>query len=42
MEYVSANAAKSGKSVSPKVGKMARTPLGAFFNIPQRQYIFTF
>ncbi len=23
MEYVSANAAKSGKSVSPKVGKMA-------------------
>ncbi len=35
MQYVSANAAKSGKSVSPKVGKMARTPLAAFFNIPK-------
>ena len=31
MEYVSANAAKSGKSVSPMVGKVARTPLAAFF-----------
>jgi len=32
--YVSANGAKSAKSVSPKVGKMARTPLAAFFIIP--------
>jgi hypothetical protein len=32
--YLGANAVKSGKSVSPKVGKMARTPLAAFFNIP--------
>jgi len=31
---VSANGAKSAKSVSPKVGKMARTPLAAFFIIP--------
>ncbi len=36
IEYVSANAGKSGKSVSPKVGKMVRTPLAAFFNIPNR------
>ncbi len=43
MKYVSATAAKSGKSVRPKVGKMTtvsvrsqRTPLAAFFNIPLR------
>ena len=35
MEYVSSNVAKSDTSVSPKVGKRARTPLAAFFNIPQ-------
>ena len=42
MEYVSANAAKSGKSVSPKVEKGPRTPLAdpsarlraCFFNTP--------
>ena len=31
---VSANVAKSDTSVSPNVGKRARTPLAAFFNIP--------
>ncbi len=35
MEYVSANAAKSGTSVSPKVGNTARTSLAAFSTFPK-------
>ncbi len=41
MEYVSANAAKSGKSVSPKVGKIARTPLAPFFQRSPREKLWT-